>query len=179
MVRTKHIKVYEFGELKPEIQEKVITDNSEINIYDDWYEYLYEDFKEDLKKYGLSCNCFYWDLYRGNSFYMDKVIIENEDLLLKNCISKTDKSKKMLNEIENENEDLLLNIGNNGYSNYLENYEGIDEETAKNINELLEDLNKRFLKWIRQEYDYLISDESIKETIISNELEFLKNGDRF
>lgn len=180
---TRKYKVYEFDELKKEIQEKVISEHFDFNVNSDyWIEDLREEFKEKLKDYGLSCNTFYWDIYsKGQFFLMDKVIIEDEKKFLNQVLSIQAKKDLMLNELQEDEEEELISIriGQNSYSNFVENCEGIDRQTEENINELLEDINRDFLKRVYQEYDYLTSEESIKDSLKANDYKFLENGEVF
>ena len=52
-----------------------------------------------------------------------------------------------------------------------------EPENSDDIIELLRDFMNCIYSALQKEYDYLISDESIKETLISNEYEFTKEGD--
>jgi len=115
-MRTTQIKVYLFEELKKDIQEKVLDDNREINTeFYDWYEYLFEDFKEELNKIGLSSDGFSFDLYR-NEISFNKPNINNQDVFINSVLSHKD---KILNQLEKDNnkedeEELSLNLDENG-----------------------------------------------------------------
>lgn len=184
-MRTTQIKVYLFEELKKDIQEKVLDDNREINTeFYDWYEYLFEDFKEELNKIGLSSDGFSFDLYR-NEISFNKPNINNQDVFINSVLSHKD---KILNQLEKDNnkedeEELSLNLDENGNIDLFSYDENIKEEEIEEIeNKLTEstrDLLKTFLKRLEKEYEYFISDESIKDTLISNEYEFEENGKRF
>jgi hypothetical protein len=53
------------------------------------------------------------------------------------------------------------------------------EEMAKCIEDEREKLGDEIYKDLKKEYEYLISDEAVAETIISNEYDFTENGRRY
>ena len=181
-MKTKEIKLYKFEELKPESQEKVLNDCRERNIEFFDVDYLVEDFilrvKEtlnlDIDKNSLNYSMF----SRDNSFY-----IESGELL------------KVLRNKYNLLEDLDIPLKFGVYTNYLggglssglmrsefkpdcaifEEYEDKTEEDSfkeilfsKNIyNDLekLQDIMEQTYKGFYEEYDYITSDEGIKENL--------------
>ncbi len=57
-------------------------------------------------------------------------------------------------------------------------YEKELKEKEEAIEECMEDLNRWLFRRLRDEYDYLISDEQVDESIRANEYEFTENGHR-
>ena len=49
-METIQVTVYQFDELEPEAQNKVLSQFSDINVDHDWWEFLYEEFKEELRE---------------------------------------------------------------------------------------------------------------------------------
>lgn len=181
---------YKFKELPKEIQEKVIEKNREINLYEGYWDSALEMFHEDLKEYGIECKTFYFDIY-DNSFYMDKPSVVNNCKLLE---------KAGLNKYAIMLEFLGVNIENNIRMNiyserehnefeidvdYYPDDTKIDEDIEKiaielkeALQEYINELNHNFLKQLRDEEEYLSSDDAIKETIEINEYEFDESGEQ-
>lgn len=198
-METKTINVYKFDELKPEIQKMVIAENCEINISDEWYDYLIEDaIAEIKKKTKLEFNrkeINFNILDRCNNAYIDARDIINQ------------LSQKYPNFVE-----LSLPSKFGVYTNYhgggisskliksdfrmdfckLENtetetvkfavQEKLNEKILRNIKDDLmeiQDILAKLFNSLYEQYYYLVSDEAIKDTLIINEYEFLENGSRW
>jgi len=186
-MRTEQIEIYKFEDLSEEAKEKAIEDlrNNEFYLDYKWFDYLYEDFKEELKDKGINCNTFYFDLYR-NEFSIDKPYIEDKEKFLKNAIG-----SKYLIMFNLENKEFEVSLSENCYTNFeiLENEEETNEEykirieQETQINEeaddYLNDLKRDFLNRLNKDYEYLLSDEAIREHIEANEFEYLKNGEQY
>jgi hypothetical protein len=176
MPEIKQTTVYKFSELSEKAKEKALNDNREINTDYDWAEFLTEQFKDDLKKIGIYAEKFYWDLDRNRFMCLDKAgSIEDDKLFLKYC--KVDLRSKRAREIINENGLQLKTqyFGGSRQENYIEsNY-----ETQDDLTECLQDKFNDFLKQLTENYEYLIGDEAIKETIEANEYSFRENGEMF
>jgi len=194
-MRTEKVKVYKFQELKPKIQEKVFEDNRDINTQFEWWDFLHESFKEDLEQYGIECEGFNWDIYSGGYIAMYKPQV-NTDKFLKKVLEDTYKkstlqARQMLATLEDDSDedDFELYIDTDTYGNYgNKNYVKTEGEMSENLKELLEGIDlteylnnilEGFLKQLQTEYEYLMSDEAIQDTLIANEIEFLENGKRW
>jgi hypothetical protein len=94
-MRTEQIKLYEFNELKPQIQEEVIEKNRYINVEGfEWWEFCYEQFKEELQSIGVSCENFYFSIDRIRHIYMENPSIENEEKFLNSALNKNEQILK-------------------------------------------------------------------------------------
>jgi hypothetical protein len=184
-METKKINVYSFEELKPEIQEKVLNNFREINTNYDWYEFIFENFKEEFKEYGLSFESLNFDLYRREISF-NKLDVDNLNLFLNKILPIDNKILLSLSNFKDF--DYYYNIDDNG-NFIIDDYDEEDlnqkvtiedlkliEDTAT---EFLKDKLREMLKYLDDEYNYLLSDESIKETIECNEYKFLKDGRQF
>lgn len=178
MVKQRTINIYQF-----DAQEKVISDNYDINVYEDWYNFLHEQFKEDLNKIGVDCEGFYWDIERGNYIYMNNPKIIDEEKFINSIYSdKEIKARTSLKELQDkEDNNFWIEIATHNENNYIRVNSYGNYETEHNFedkyNEHIQDILKGFKKQIKENYEYLTSEESIKETIKINEYEFLENGD--
>jgi hypothetical protein len=182
--------VYNYSDLLlPEnkaLKKKVLEKHYDINVNHEWYDFIYEDFKTEIApKFGFEVDKMY---FSGFSSQVDGAMFEGSvtdftkfvsDVRIKKLIEKRDiyfdinfkhyghyyheRSYKHTFEICN-----LLDTHDN-ISNYCYNLEEVVTNTYENLcKELYQNLEKA--------YDYLTSDETILETIASNEYEFDENG---
>lgn len=171
------VNAYKFNELKETVQEKVLDRSRDINTEHDWYEFVIEEWKAKLKDIGfLNATISFSGFYSqgdGCSFSaelnLDKHLINEFEPLLK--------------------EDTCFICRENLYArdyrqwkyeqgNYLSSPE-LDQLSDKFIewlNEYKVDLEHEIYKSLEKEYEYLTSDEAIKETLEINEYYFLENG---
>jgi len=195
---TKTIKIYKFEELPESIQEKVIEKFRENNLDYDWWNCIYDDFiticailgiETEHKKIfftGFSSQgdgaCFegHYSYKKGSVKALKEYAPRDTDLfnIAKNLqdIQKTafyqlsatvkhsghyyHKYCTQINVIRNDNQEITNNQENG-------------------IIECLRDLMQWLYKTLNAEYDYLQSDEAIKETIEANEYEYLENGKQY
>jgi hypothetical protein len=151
-------KVYKFEELTKEQQQKAIDNLYDINIDHDWWDFVYEDAKT------IGCEIRGFDIDRG-SFCELKMnypestarnILENHG---KNCDT-FKLAEEFLKDCERNGHHLL---------GQFEDWEDIEREFKRAIAE-------EYLSMLRREYEYLTSEEAIKETIECNEYEFTEEG---
>ena len=189
-MKTIKINLYQFKELSKEAKEKTIEQNRDINTYDDWFRYIIEEFKTDMKKKGFEVEetffSGFWSQDDGACF------TGSVDVSKWITINKLGNDyKKLLNHAkEFEGKIIIEHVGRYYHENsmslrdyaidWLENndqdlvsqgdrvYELIKEQAIEEARKLYEVLEK--------EYMYLSSDESVSETLIANEYDFLKEG---
>lgn len=174
-MRTIEIEAYKFNELDEQTKLQVIEDNIHINVEHDWWDCTYET----LRECGIKVNSF--DIGRRQEceieFYEDSFDVatnivdtfgEAMDIVKgsKNFIKDRDALVKKYGE------------GNDtdGYSVKMELYDEFDEEEADLTHEFQRELSVEILHWLRDEYEYLTSEEAIIETIEANDIEFTKEG---
>jgi hypothetical protein len=189
---TKEYKIYKYEELSESAKETVLENHYSINVDYDWWDFCYEDFKQQLNNIGIECESFYFSLDRDNYIAMDKPIFNSRekyfDIICKESnneyIKKLYKHKSFLWEAY---ENLCLNT--KCYAGGItSNYISIDnvythsdligklEEEAENY---LQNKLEEFKDTLKKEYEYLTSEEAILETIESNEYTFLEDGTMF
>lgn len=174
-MKTKTINLYSFDELSDKAKQKALENLYDINVDYDWWQYTYED----AERVGLRINGF--DLDRGS--YCEGDFLEDAktvaELILKEhgeqC--ETYKTAKeflsnylpVLKELEvyqaedeNElNQDLI---------------DSLDEKCCDLIDEFEKSIFEDYRIILQNEYEYLISEEAIKETIERNEYTFTEDG---
>jgi hypothetical protein len=171
---------YTFEELSENAKKKAIENNIHINTEDDfWHELLIDGFIEDLDKIGFENAKIYFSGFwsQGDGLCFDADI-------------------NIYNFCETTNEKRVSNFANifiekNQYSNHYNHektrYTNYELTNGRNINNVIDILKNKiealrlekcreFYNILEKEYYFLQSDETIIETILSNEYEFNENG---
>jgi len=172
--------VYLFDELGKEAQEKAIEDarDNGINTDYDWHDWILEEAKEKLERQGfenaeINFSGFY-SQGDGASFNCDV----NLDKFLSGRRCKTEYRKQL------EEEELSICIRNN--SNHCHEYtmsisyndytETMTDKLEAFILEEARDQARKIYRELEKENNYLMTDESITETLIANEYYFTEEG---
>jgi len=189
-MREATIKLYQFNELSEEAQKKVIENMQKDDSFlmYDWYEYVFEIFKEDMyKKYSCDVRDIFfsgfWSQGDGASF--------TGGIFIKDYLEATkQKSKyrslwKYLEEYEPN-----IDIGQSGnycHENtmYFDDHfflEGTEKQSDQ-LYSLMDEIEETFREEARKlygqledEYEYLTSKECIEQEIINAEYEFYADG---
>jgi len=157
---TTHTTVYKFDELTEEGKRKALENLYDINVDFDWWDSTYDDAET------IGCKITEFDLDRGSYCRLTcpdahetaRLIVENHGEMCE--------TYKLAKE-------------------YLKDYdaagEGPDSDTADEIRDDLNGeferaLGEEYLSLLRQEYEYLTSEEVIKETIEANDYDFTSEG---
>lgn len=165
---------YTFDELSDDAKEKAVNNLSEINVNYDWWDCTYETFRE------LGIRIEHFDLGRRSEIGID--LIEPYDEVATNIIGTFGENSLKVNaQYFIEQRDKLvkeLGKGNEvaGYSVKEGNEEEFDERVETIEGYYFKQLKRDILHWLRCEYEYLMSDEAIIDTIEANECEFTKEG---
>lgn len=201
-MRTEQIKIYKFDELSDKSKETAIANNHYINLIDGWYEYEMDNFHNDvLEKYGVDIPlenfrftgfCSQGD---GASFTVDFTPKEIDVLLSK--LNFTYSSPSIRSICENNLDGCIERIDYQYYHKYTVqvnidniirwNDKEIPAALVSKIDYDIERIQKIITVWkndlcdllyknLEDEYDYLASDEAIREALIANECEFLEGG---
>ena len=197
-MKTVEINIYSFDELSKQAKAKVIENNYEINVRHEWYDYIYEDFKELNKDFDID-NIYFSGFYSqgdgamfeysGISYELKNEFIDSLDLspmrklwLLNNIYvsGKGSQSGHYYHEkscshsiyFEVDNGDLHYDAQPLFYE-WLESFADKFEDF---IISKYEDQASELYSNLSHSYEYLTSDESIIESIIANDLEFYENG---
>ena len=189
-VITTKTEVYKFKELSEEAKQKAIEKLYDINVDYEWWEnddYLNEIAKED---YGIVINmsdiCF--ELDRGNYLYFETYNHGNKENYEPGIYINDHKKffKKAGLKLNLKNDDYFISIGHtHGEGSYGFNYisESMDCELSREDFSLLEACLKEFIDFIlislKENYEYLLSEKAIIETIEANDYEFTIDGKLF
>jgi len=160
---TTTIEAFTFEELSEEARQHAIEKLYDLNVSFDWWQFIYED----AENAGIKINGF--DIDRGS--YCEIKFIESAEYSAQYIVSNHGEKcdtfecasaylKDRDRTIEGDFEDLYE-------LDYLLDY--LDDAFMKLLSEC-------YLQLLRQEYEYLTSEEAIIETIKANEYEFTKEG---
>jgi thiamine pyrophosphate-dependent acetolactate synthase large subunit-like protein len=171
-MRTITKNIYYFSELSEEAKQQAIEKLYNINVDFQWWKFTYED----AETVGLKINGFSLDRnYNCNIELIDNVfdichkIIENHGEICdtyktaKNWLSKYD---ELFARYEDEN--------NKGYVD-SEKENDFDDELSDLEHDFKNSISSDYLTMLRNEYEYLTSEEAIIETIIANDYEFYED----
>ena len=188
-MRTVRTKIYKFEELSKEAQSEAIENFRNINTSDDfWFDPILEGFKETLTEAG-----FLDATIQFSGFWS-----QGDGL----CFDAKIDASKFATTINEKRVSKLIDFGfideftiektsfANHYSHEKTRYIDYSICNGNNLNNELEklcnkielkrlNLCREFYSILEKEYYSLESDECVKETIIANEYEFLKDGTKF
>ena len=174
--------VYNFDELSEESQQKALEKLCGLNVSHDWWDFIYED----AATIGIEIQGF--DTYRGT---IDGKLTES---LLDCC--------KLIRKDHGKNCETYktaaqyLNTYIQAFIKWLSSQDiddceqltihwkpvdwlaefGCNDEADEVTNDFRKALLEDYLSMLRREYDYLTSEEAIKESIHANEYEFTEDG---
>ena len=205
-MRTETIKIYKFKELSEEAKEKAIEKFYDFNIYEGWWEHVYEMYKEDETGFDIDKIYFsgFWSQGDGAMFEGSP----NEDILnfitpgyrtgygneryeknwsrviklIKNGdinIYGSFKHSGRYYQSKSYSDNLDAEMTNDWYGKNYSNIEDICEDILYEIREYYEDLCNKIYHSLEQEYEYYTSREAIEESIIANEYEFTEDGEQY
>jgi hypothetical protein len=170
-MRQETINIYKFDELSAEAQEKAICSLSDINVSLEWWDFV----THDAEIIGVKIESF--DIYRHSidgHLILDAEDVANHILRDHGPGATRSTAEEYLSE-----RDALVEKYSDG-----KDKERVAEGNEAEFDEDCDDLDSDFadailqdyLSMLRQEYEWLTSDEAIKDTIIANEYEFTEDG---
>ena len=168
------IKVYKFEELSVEDQEKVVSKLADINVDYQWWQYTYDD----ASGVGLIIQAF--DGHAVTAVFSDYALLTAEAIIKEHgedCAT-YESAKAYLTDWQTlkaeqaqEDADMFCEPGNSAwYEAYCEQTAEIDTEDIDN--DFLRALCEDYRVILQKEYEYLTSDEAVRDTIMCNEWEF-------
>lgn len=174
-MRTIEIQAYKFNELDEQTKLQVIEDNIHINVEFDWWECTYET----LRECGIKVNSF--DIGRRQECEIE--FLEGGYEIATNIVDTFGEAMDIVKDSKDfiEKWDALVKHhgeGNDtdGYSVKMELYDDFDEDVEGITIDLKKNLEYEILRWLRDEYEHLTSEEAIIEMIEANDIEFTKEG---
>jgi len=193
-MRQEIVNIYQFSELEEEAQEKAIEKFREHNLDYKWWDFTYDDAKEIAKLMGIEIDRIYfsgfWSQGDGACFvgryYYQKDSVKNvkayapQDKQLHRIALELSKIQKryfyqvyaqIKHDSPHYSHEYTVTIDVFG-----ENQNCINPDDEKTVKDLLRDYMRWIYKNLETEYEYLQSDEVIRETIEANAYEFYADG---
>jgi len=178
-MRTIELQAYKFDELDEQTKLQVIEDNIHINVEFDWWDCTYET----LRECGIKVNSF--DIGRRQECEIE--FLEDGHEVATNIIDTFGEAMDIVKDAKNFIKDRDALVKKYGEGNDTDGYsvKGLydpfifyefDEKEADLTHEFQRKLSVEILHWLRDEYEYLTSEEAIIETIEANEYEFTEEG---
>lgn len=176
-MRVIETKAYLFKELDEQTKEKVIQNNYDIAIQDDWYHFT----KDDLKEVGIELRSF--DIERGSyaEIHIDYFFETCEKIIKShggNC--ETYKIAERYIEEYNSIQEKISALNDYETDDSDEEYQDKLMQYDEDLDDLDEEYQKEFseevLSMLRQEYEHMTSEEYIIDMFESNEYEFTAEG---
>lgn len=190
--------IFSFDELSEEAKQVALEQFSDINTDHNWYEFIYDDFKEQLKENTLFVaeKIYFSGFYSqgdGAMFEGSFLVNDDSDIKLLNQYFKP----RIVKLIKKGLITLTINFNHYGhycheksYQNDFDLFISYDKKFTENISKeiheaedkITEDyeiLCKDLYRDLEEEYDFQSEAEQIAETIRINEYEFFKNGKQY
>jgi len=172
-MRNETINIYQFDELSDDAKKKVIENEYDINIGDDWYENVYYDAKTvHIKLTGFDTGR--GDYCTGEFIHSatdsaDEIAEEHGE----HC-----ETFKTAAEFMKDRDNLVYKYSDKKDTERVteENEYDFDSECDELEDEFLKSILQDYLKILRDDYEYQTSEEAIIETIQCNEYEFTEDG---
>ena len=172
-MKTIEIKLYEFEELSAEAKENAIAENRTMNVDWDWWDCTCEGMKE----VGVEIDSF--DIYYRNI----SITIEDSEHTANKTIEYYGEGMEVVKISKRfiaDRDALIKRLGEGndiaGYSVKEEFIDEYDEEIEYLEEEYRKEMSEEILTWLRDEYEYLQTDEAVAETLIANDYEFTEGG---
>ena len=170
-MKTLEIKIYQFNELSEKSKERALNELRHINVEDTWWNCSCETFSE----FGVVIEAF--DFYKRTislgfkkdiTDICDKFAYEwNTNQIGELCKAYLKNRHKEISVFQKLiDAQLCLDASN---QDVLEDMENV----------FIKDLEYAILNWLNDEYEYLLSDDAIVDTIEANEYDFTENGKRY
>lgn len=171
-MKTKTINLYEFNELSPAAKQKAIEGLGDINVMDGWWDFVYED----ANSIGLIIESFDID-HASCKGKLEYSLMETCDLILKEHGIDTPTYKTAI-DFQGRWKELVKKYSDGVTIDIVawENESDFDNEADELEDDFRKELLEEYLVILRKEYEALISDEMIIETIKANEYTFTKDG---
>lgn len=182
---TKVFEIYKFSELSKGAKEKAIKRFSDINVdFEEWSDYTIENYTNKLNELGYDdVKCYFsgfWSQGDGACFTAVVNLYKwgKKHKISTKLIEKGDMTAKITHNFryyyaKSTNVEVYVN----GESN--DKIEALRDKIESIIEKEREEIGNELYKELRDQYNYLTSEEAIVETIKANDYEFLASGELY
>ena len=166
-MKTIELKLYKFEELTEEMQEKAMEKYWDFNVDYDWWDCTYMD----AENVGLKISGF--DIDRGSYCNID--FIEDAEYTANEIIEEHGPDCETYRDSENFLKEFEV-LNDKFNDEFLDDYE-VDDEIENLKDEYLHSLSENYRIMLQKEYEYLTSEDAIRESLIINDYDFTENGE--
>jgi hypothetical protein len=189
-VRIEPVKIYAFSELSEPAQRKALQLLEETYSQDDWWECTVDDFKEELREAGIEVRKkdIEWDVGPGQYVCLTKPFVNSVWLaatvmgLPQLGLTSVDLTRRRSLFIESLGRRSGSRIAMEGVRTCCGDEEELCaqcEAVSRRVNAWFSEKCEAFLKNLREQYDYVQSEEYLRDMIEANDYEFLQDGKRW
>ena len=174
------VKAYKFDELSEEAQERALNDLRYINVEFNWWEDSYDTIRTAGKLLGLDIDGIYFDTDSYCIFDASYEYVRGAAKAVKAEFPQDTKLHGIAKDLQALQKRHFYSLScavtkgrtTNRYScfRFGEDYE------CEDLGDIIDDFAHWARTQLRDEYEYLTSDEAVKELIIINEYEFTEDG---
>lgn len=212
IMKTIKVNLYRFEELSDKAKQKALEAFWDINVNHDWWDFVYDDFKQLCSYFGLTVDLertYFSGFYHQGQGCGYTATIDFMTMLacIKNqswkeyapnaefCFPDIDINRRLQQLIDAGIIDIVASVkpGSRGTninvstdasysSNMCSNYDRINEELSKLeeiTDKICKELNSFLFKNLLEDYEYLTSEDAVRETIQVNEYDFGSDGQYF
>lgn len=166
-MKTIEIQLYKFDELSEDSQQTAIDKNRDINVDCEWWDGTYED----AKNVGIDIGSF--ECYR----YCNATIMDTEqtahDIMKEH--GETCATYKTAATYLKERDQLIADWPQDENGDYISE-DSLDIELDRLGEDFDSSIREDYRMILDREYEYLCSNEAVKESLISNEYDFTEDG---
>ena len=181
-MREMNVTVYSFDELSEAAQERALNAFRYIEVEHDWYEYPYDTIRTAGKIIGLDIDRIYFDtdlycIFNASYEYVRGAAkaVQSE---FPSATDLHDVARKLQALQKRHFYSLSCNVSSQRVSNSYRCFRFGEDYECEDLGDILDD----FAHWarilLRDEYEWLTSNEAVKEMIEANEYEFTEDGKR-
>ena len=178
-MREMNVTVYSFDELSEAAQERAINELRPLNIEHDWYEYPYDTIRTAGKLIGLDIDMIYFDtdLYCifDASYEYVRGAVKAVQAEFPRMTALHEVAQKLQVLQKRHFYSLSCNVASQRDTNSYQCFR-FGEDYECDLGVIIDDFAHWAWVLLRDEYEYLTSDEAIQEMIESNEYEFDEAG---
>ena len=179
-MREMNVMVYSFDELSEAAQERALNEFRDINVEFHWWRDTYDTIRAAGKLIGLDIDGIYFDPDLYCIFNADYRYVCGAVKAVRDEFSRADALHKVARDLQDLQKrhfySLSCNVSSRRDTNSYRCFRFGEDYECDDLGDILDD----FAHWarilLRDEYDYLTSDEAIRETIEVNEYEFTEDG---
>lgn len=171
-MRVISLKVYKFSELSEDAQLKALDDLRTINVDCEWWDFIYHE----LSELNISFDGFDFGRVSYCELRFLGFLDEAANKIMREHGPNTDTYKTAAEFLDN------FKKANKDYERagpYSKNHDYLLDSIENCKEDFKTQLSEDYLKILRLQYEYLISNEAIKETIEANDYEFFEDGKLF